>query len=87
MNLAKVIYIKQEDHMILVDLDPFVGLPMHAHTRAQFNMFIMKIEKFKLMKNFPEALLPLFWIDERLFLPDFLVKEIKGGHKLYKMGK
>ncbi|KAJ8687761.1 hypothetical protein QAD02_023555, partial [Eretmocerus hayati] len=69
-----------ELHTVAIDLDPFVGSPLVAHARAQFNMYIMKVEKFKLMKTFPNALLPLFWIDEETVLPKFLVKEIKLGH-------
>ena len=72
--------------MLIVDLDAFTGAPVHVHKRVQFNMFITKIEKFKLMKNFPDALLPLFWLDQIIILPDFLLKDIKFGHTMYKLG-
>ncbi|XP_014231879.1 sensory neuron membrane protein 1-like [Trichogramma pretiosum] len=74
-------------HQMLIDLEPLSGAPVQACTRAQFNMFIMPVPKFKLMKKFPDALLPLFWFDEQIVLPDFLLKEIRGGAVMYKMGK
>ncbi|XP_008215384.2 sensory neuron membrane protein 1 [Nasonia vitripennis] len=77
----------REKHMIMIDIDPFTGSPIHVHTRAQFNMFLQPVEKFKLMKTFPNALLPLIWFDEILILPDFLLKEIKGGHRQVAMAK
>lgn len=73
--------------MIMIDIDPFTGSPIHVHTRAQFNMFLQPVEKFKLMKTFPNALLPILWFDEILVLPDFLMKEIKGGHQQIAMAK
>ena len=71
--------------MIIIDLDPLTGSPIQAHTRAQFNIYIRKVEKIKLLKKYPEALLPLFWFDEIVTLPDDLVKEIKAGHSHIKM--
>ncbi|XP_031776848.1 uncharacterized protein LOC100123085 [Nasonia vitripennis] len=76
-----------EKHMLIIDLEPFTGAPIHAHTRGQFNMFINKTEKFKLMKKFPEALLPLMWFDEITILPDFLLKILRQGLLMYKIAK
>lgn len=40
-------------------------------------MFIFPVDKFKLMKNFPTALMPLFWVEEGLELADEYMKPIK----------
>ncbi|XP_058792828.1 sensory neuron membrane protein 1-like isoform X2 [Phymastichus coffea] len=76
----------KELHAVAIDLDAFTGSPVQAHIRAQFNFFLFKVEKYKIMKNFPSALLPIFWIDEHTILPDFLIKEIKDGHRLLMIG-
>ena len=60
---------------------------MRAYVRIQFNMLITKIEQFKLMKNFPDGLLPLFWLDQIIELPDYFVKDIKKTHTILKINK
>ncbi|XP_020708289.1 sensory neuron membrane protein 1 isoform X2 [Athalia rosae] len=72
----------KEDHEISIDFEPMTGTPLIARKRLQFNMFIMPIEKFKLMKNFPNALLPLFWVEEGVELGDDIIKKLKGAFKL-----
>jgi scavenger receptor class B protein 1 len=72
----------QEAHGIFLDFEPFTGSPLAARKRLQFNIMIHKIEKFKIMKNFPEALLPLFWVEEGITVPDDFVAQVKTGHKL-----
>ena len=61
--------------------------PFVARKRVQFNIFIQKVEKFKLMKTFPDALLPIFWVEEGIVLPDFLIKQIKQAHTAVKVVK
>ena len=67
--------------MIAIDVDALTGSPVRAHTKAMMSMKIMKLEKFKLMKNFPEGFIPLFWFDEITIISDHLIKEIKSGHR------
>ncbi|XP_046745518.1 sensory neuron membrane protein 1-like [Diprion similis] len=67
----------QEDHGIRVDFEPFTGSPISSRQRLQLNMFIFPIPKFKLMKNFPYALLPLAWIEENVDLPPDMIKKLK----------
>lgn len=60
-----------------MDFEPMTATPIRAHKRLQFNMFIQPVAKFKLMKNFPEALLPLFWVEEGILLDDVFVNRVK----------
>ncbi|XP_031830913.2 sensory neuron membrane protein 1 isoform X2 [Nomia melanderi] len=67
----------KEDHDLSMDFEPMTATPLSAHKRLQFNMFLSKVEKFKLMKNFPECLFPFFWVDEGILLGDEFVKKLK----------
>lgn len=75
----------QEDHQIFIDFEPMLGAPLSARKRLQFNIFIMPVEKFKLMKTFPNALLPLFWVEEGLLLDDEYLKPIKMVFTMLKI--
>ncbi|XP_011159294.2 sensory neuron membrane protein 1 isoform X2 [Solenopsis invicta] len=72
----------QSEHEIDMDFEPMTATPLRAHKRLQFNMFIKPVPKFKLMKNFPEALLPLFWVEEGILLPDEFVNKVKVVFKV-----
>lgn len=72
----------QEEHEIDMDFEPMTATPIRAHKRLQFNMFIQPVPKFKLMKNFPEALLPLFWVEEGILLDDEFVNKVKVVFKV-----
>lgn len=69
----------QEDHRIFIDFEPMTGSPLSARKRLQFNMFVFPIEKFKLMKTFPRALLPLFWVEEGIELGDDIINQLKSA--------
>lgn len=60
-----------------MDFEPMTATPLSAHKRLQFNIQLQPIEKFKLMKNFPEVLFPLFWVEEGILLDDQFVKKVK----------
>ncbi|XP_015114625.1 sensory neuron membrane protein 1 isoform X1 [Diachasma alloeum] len=75
----------QEEHQIFINFEPMTATPVEARKRLQFNMFIFPIEKFKLMKTFPEALLPLFWVEEGLLLGDEFVKQLKVVFTMIKV--
>lgn len=45
------------------------GTPVKAAKRVQFNMFLRKIDGFKLVENVSEGVFPLLWLEEvRSFL-------------------
>ncbi|KAJ8668140.1 hypothetical protein QAD02_009803 [Eretmocerus hayati] len=69
----------KEKHGIYMDLNAFAGAPLRVRVRVQINMFMKPLQKFKLMKNFPEALMPIFWMESAIEVPDWVVKEVKQG--------
>lgn len=77
LELVEGLHPTQEEHEIDMDFEPMTATPIRAHKRLQFNMFIQPVAKFKLMKNFPEALLPLFWVEEGILLDDVFVNRVK----------
>ncbi|XP_011499316.1 PREDICTED: sensory neuron membrane protein 1-like [Ceratosolen solmsi marchali] len=77
----------KEKHMIIIDIDPFTGIPINVHTRAQLNILVNKVEKMKQLNNYREALLPIFWMDEVMIMPEYLLKEIKSGHTMVLLSK
>ncbi|XP_058792641.1 sensory neuron membrane protein 1-like [Phymastichus coffea] len=77
----------KERHLITVDLDTFAGAPYQAYVRAQLNLFIQKVDKIKLMANFPEALLPLMWFERVFILPDYYIGKIKFGYRMLFLGR
>ncbi|XP_014488833.1 PREDICTED: sensory neuron membrane protein 1-like [Dinoponera quadriceps] len=64
-------------HMMTFDFDPMTGTPLRAYKKIQFNVMIEPVAKFKLMKTFPEALFPIFWIEDGLELGPILMKPLK----------
>lgn len=86
-KLIEFLLFVKEKHQSVIDLEPFSGTPVQAHMRMQINMLIRKMDKFKYMSNFREALLPLFWFEESVVLPDFFIKELKGGHRELLLAK
>ncbi|KAJ8687778.1 hypothetical protein QAD02_023572 [Eretmocerus hayati] len=75
----------KEKHQIFLDFEPFTGSPLSARKRIQFNIMIHKIPKIKIMKEFPDAMLPLFWVEEGVVMPDYLIAQVKGGHRVVKI--
>lgn len=68
-------------------MEPNTGAPVYASGKVQANLFIMPVQKFKLMKTFPEALLPLFWIENIAIPSKDLLKEVRNGVFLMKVAK
>lgn len=77
----------QEKHLTYVDFDPLTGSPVRAHVRAQYNMELMAIDKFRLMRNYSYSMLPIIWTDEIVVLPDFFILKIKIGYLLLKLAQ
>lgn len=62
------------------DFDAMTGTPIRAYKKIQFNALVGPIPKMKLMKNFPDALFPIFWIEDGLELGDVLIKPLKTAY-------
>ncbi|XP_072748125.1 sensory neuron membrane protein 1-like isoform X2 [Anoplolepis gracilipes] len=82
LELVDGLHPNQEDHEMDMDFEPMTATPIRGRKLLQFNMFIKPIPKFKFMKNFPEALLPLFWVEEGILLDDEFVNKVKVVFKV-----
>ncbi|KAJ3631490.1 hypothetical protein MTP99_012613 [Tenebrio molitor] len=65
-----------DDHIVRILMQPMLGVPMEAQKRMQFNLPIQPVKKIGLMKTLPEALHPIFWIEESVVLDGPLLKMI-----------
>lgn len=66
--------------MMTFDFDPMTGTPLKAYKKIQFNVMVGPISKVKLMKTFPEALFPIFWVEDGLELGPILIKPLKVAY-------
>uniref|UniRef100_A0ABD2XJ81 Sensory neuron membrane protein 1 n=1 Tax=Trichogramma kaykai TaxID=54128 RepID=A0ABD2XJ81_9HYME len=78
---------EKERHAIFAEQDPFTGGLLVAYIRFQLNLFLRPVQKIKLARNFPEALLPLFWLDEHIIVPEWLRRELRVAHFVLKSVK
>ncbi|GLH13168.1 Sensory neuron membrane protein 1, partial [Gryllus bimaculatus] len=64
-----------------IDLTPvkITGTPLEARKRLQFSLPIHPVEKVALLANVPTALVPLFWVEEGLALPQMYVDQLKSS--------
>ncbi|KAL6255879.1 hypothetical protein P5V15_013119 [Pogonomyrmex californicus] len=67
-------------HQMTFDFDAMTGTPIRAYKKIQLNVMVGPIAKVKLMKTFPEALFPLFWLEDGLELGDILIKPLKVAY-------
>ncbi|XP_058800608.1 sensory neuron membrane protein 1-like [Phymastichus coffea] len=72
----------KDKHETFIDFDLFSGTILQAKKRLQFNIMIRKLNRFKIMANFSEVLLPLFWIEEGIILPDEYMSNVKSLHNI-----
>lgn len=71
----------QKKHMMTFDFDAMTGTPIMAYKKIQFNVLVGPIPKLKLMKAFPEALFPIFWVEDGIELGKVLVKPLKVAYR------
>lgn len=53
------------------------GTPLSAAKRLQFNLEVKPIPQIDMMKNFPEVILPFFWVEEGIVLDKELLKPLR----------
>lgn len=68
-------------HMMTFDFDAMTGTPIMAYKKIQFNVLVGPIPKLKLMKAFPEALFPIFWVEDGIELGKVLIKPLKVAYR------
>ncbi|XP_060519996.1 sensory neuron membrane protein 2-like [Cylas formicarius] len=64
-------------HETFVLLEPITGAPLKVMKRVQFNMFIRSIDGITALENVTHSLMPVFWIEESLTLPQSYLDAIK----------
>nr|ALG36152.1 sensory neuron membrane protein 1 [Sclerodermus sp. MQW-2015] len=77
LKLVKGLEPDESKHAITMDFEPMTATPINGRKRLQFNIMVEPVEKFKLMKNFPSCLFPLFWVEEGILLDDMFVNKVK----------
>lgn len=53
------------------------GSPVNAAKRLQFNLEVVPVKEVDCMKNLPEMVLPLFWVEESAALNKTYVNILK----------
>lgn len=53
------------------------GVPVSAAKRLQFNLDMKPIPQIEIMKNMPEILFPLCWLEESIVLEKGLLDQLK----------
>ncbi|XP_023937488.2 sensory neuron membrane protein 2-like [Bicyclus anynana] len=66
----------EEAHRIFLDLEPNTGTVVRGFKRAQFNIFMRRIDAIPATHNLRTTLTPILWIEEGMELPDDFVDMI-----------
>lgn len=53
------------------------GSPLSAAKRLQFNLDVKTIPSVELMKNMPNVIFPIFWIEESVEIPKDILNQLK----------
>lgn len=61
------------------------GSPVEAYKRLQFNIPLKPYKKVPYMKDLPDVLLPIFWIEESVSLNATYVNQLKDFFKIMKI--
>lgn len=55
------------------------GSPLSAAKRLQFNLEVKPIPEVEIMKNMPDVMFPLFWVEESVHLGRDFTDKIKNS--------
>lgn len=72
---------------MIINFEPMTGTPIKGYKRIQFNVPTGPIPKLRIMKSFPEALFPLFWLEDGIILGDTLLKPLRMAFGLIIVAK
>ncbi|XP_041986396.1 sensory neuron membrane protein 2-like [Aricia agestis] len=67
----------EEDHRIILDLEPNTGTVIRGFKRAQFNIFQRPITSISGSQTLKTTLMPIFWVEESMELPDEFADMVK----------
>lgn len=67
----------KEDHHVYIHYESITGSPLSAAKRLQFAMDIVPIPEIDCMKNLPEVLMPMFWVEESAHLNKTYINVLK----------
>lgn len=59
------------------------GISLNAAKRLQFNLDVEPIEEVECMKSLPEAVMPLFWVEEGAPLNEAYVNTLKYQFQIF----
>lgn len=59
------------------------GTALSAAKRMQFNLEVKPIPQVEMMKNMPNVVLPLFWVEESIYLDKDMTDNLKNSMFLY----
>lgn len=59
------------------------GTALSAAKRMQFSLEVKPIPQVEMMKNMPEVVLPLFWVEESIYLDKDMTDNLKNSMFLY----
>nr|WBU77220.1 sensory neuron membrane protein [Odontothrips loti] len=69
-KMVKGLNPEMEKHEINMIFEPMTATPVSARKRLQFNMFTHPVPKVAVMKTMCTSLIPIFWVEEGVDLPD-----------------
>ncbi|XP_037037286.1 uncharacterized protein LOC119074990 [Bradysia coprophila] len=67
----------KDKHAIFLDFEIISGTPMSAAKRIQFNIDLVPLQEIEVMKELPEMLFPLLWLEEGADLNKTFVNMLK----------
>ncbi|KAL3265255.1 hypothetical protein HHI36_009469 [Cryptolaemus montrouzieri] len=77
----------KEKHSIEILFEHMTGGPVSARKRLQFNMPIEPNSKVTLFNDLPNAIHPIFWVEEGVSLNNTFTKPIKDLFRIMKIVK
>ncbi|XP_053699106.1 protein croquemort-like [Sabethes cyaneus] len=76
----------RELHEFRYALHPFSGIPLTVNGRLQYNVHV-KDYGLQLTKDLPDIILPVFWVEQRVVLPQDKIDDLKLIYTLRDVGK
>ncbi|XP_075230022.1 sensory neuron membrane protein 2-like isoform X2 [Lycorma delicatula] len=68
----------EEKHSTFIDIEPKTGVPLQGYERLQINIKMENISTIKIMRNLPNLLFPLMWIEEGTHLEKTQIDLLKN---------